>query len=357
MVSMKYSLLTLPVLLAMSSAVPAQQPVITPETPVTSSILHQWLQSGDPRLIAWAADFARRTHDAIVLAEMPQLIEHWNTPQFSGIHESQAAERRAAIAVLDALIQENVQVPVSTVRTVAATFSSQALILISRMPLSASRETLDGWTYRAHGSWSGPLLARVASMMLAKEPDSSFVARVVAAAEENLYVSVTSGGVGSGSGGGSCGDSFGASLFPGWPQVYRYELLENDPNVQSPAIVDLDGDRIASLRVEENAGWGSCGDQVEELDPVTRHRLIAHWLGVQDEDVPWKPAEQISIVWTNKADYEYQLGAAIEAQRQKLRATVETLRQRRFLTGGDAETTAPRLVVTIKCDMKPCPLM
>lgn len=356
-VSMKHSLLTLPVLLAMAIAVPAQQPVITPETPVTSSVLHQWLQSGDPRLIAWAADFARRTHDATVLAEMPQLIEHWKAPQFSGTHESQAAERRAAIAMLDALIQENVLVPVSTLRTVAATFPSQALILISRMPLSASRETLDGWTYRAHGSWSGPLLARVASMMLAREPDSSFVARVVAAAEENLYVSVTSGGLGSGSGGGSCGDSFGTSLSPGWPQVYRYELLENDPNVQSPAIVDLDGDRIAFLRVEENAGWGSCGDQVEELDPVTRHRLIAHWLGVQDDDVPWQPAEQVSIIWTNKADYERQLGAAIEAQRQKLQATLEALRQRRLLTGSDAETDAPRLVVKIKCDMKPCPLM
>jgi hypothetical protein len=354
---MKYSLLTLPVLLTMASAVPAQQPLITPETPVTSSILHQWLQSGDPRLIAWAADFARRTHDTNVLSEMPKLIEHWNLPQFSGTGESQAAQRRAAIALLDALIQENVQVPISIIRVVAESFPSQALILIGRMPLAESREALDGWTYGARGSWGAPLLARVASMMLAKEPDSNFVTRVVAASEEHLFVSITSGGVGSGSGGGSCGDSFGTSLSPGWPQVYRYELLENGASVHSPPIVDLDDDRIGFLRVAENAGWGSCGDGVEALNPVTRHRLIAHWMGVQDEDMPWKLRDQISIVWTNKADYERQLGAVIESHIQELQATVETLRQRGFLTESDAETTAPRLVVTINCEMKPCPLM
>jgi hypothetical protein len=37
-------------LLAMTGAVHAQQPLITSETSVDSEILHQWLHSGDPRL-------------------------------------------------------------------------------------------------------------------------------------------------------------------------------------------------------------------------------------------------------------------------------------------------------------------
>lgn len=354
---MKYSLLALPVLLAMASAVPAQQLVITPETPVTSSILHEWLQSGDPRLIAWAADFARRTDDTTVLREMPTALAHWTIPQPFDIDESQAAQRRAVMAVLDALIQEKVDVPIPAIKAVAEFFPAQAVILISRVPLAESRATLDGWTDEARASWVGRVQERVASMMLAKDPDSSFVARVVAASEENLGVSVTSGRGKPGGGWGACGDWFGRPLSPGWPQIYRYELIENHPNAHWFPVIELDGDGIYALRMEENAGGGSCGEEVEALNAVTRHRLIAHWLGVKDEDVPWKPAEQISIVWTNKADYEHQLGAAIEAQRQKLRATVETLRQRGFLTESDAETTAPRLVVSIKCDMKPCPLM
>ena len=319
-------------------------------------MLHQWLQSGDPRLIAWAADFARRTHDAAELAELPGLIGHWTTPQFSGANESQAAQRRAAIAVLDALIQENVQVSVPAVKAIAETFPAQALILVGRMPLSQSRETLDSWTWQATQGWNGLLLARVASMMLAKEPDSAFVARVVSASEESLVVHVTSGGYGSGISGGSCGDSFGRAVTQGWPQVYRYELVENNPNANSAPVVDLDGDRIDVLRVEENAGWGSCGDQVERLDPATRHRLIAHWLGVREEEMSWQPVEQVSIAWTNKADYEAQLGAAVELHRQKLVETIGMLRKRGLLTDDSAQSLTPRLVVAISCDIKPCPL-
>ena len=53
----------------------AQQPDITPDMPVDTATLHQWLNSGDPRLVAWAADFARRKHDATILAEMPAWLE------------------------------------------------------------------------------------------------------------------------------------------------------------------------------------------------------------------------------------------------------------------------------------------
>lgn len=343
-------------LLASAFAVPGQQQVITPETPVNSAMLHQWLESGDPRLIAWAADFAQRTHDPAALAEMANLIEHWNAPQFSSNGESQAAQRRAAVAVLDALIRENTQVSILAINAIAETFPAQALILISRMPLSQSRETLDGWTWRATEGPAGLLLARVASMMLAREPGPSLVARVVAASEEHLQVSIISGDGGGIGGSSACGDSLGTSLSPGWPQVYRYELSENNPNANSAPVVDLDGDRIDVLRVEENAGWGSCGEQVERLDPATRHRLIAHWLGVRDAEMSWQPVEQLSIVWKNKADYEAQLGAAVEAHRRKLRETVEILQKRGLLKDESAQSLTPRLVVSISCDIKPCPL-
>src|SRR6202034_946462 len=82
----------------------AQEPRITSETPVDYAILHQWLHSNDPRLIAWAADFARRTHDTKIIAEMPALLEHWSIPHAYDGGESQAAQRRAMAAALDTLI-------------------------------------------------------------------------------------------------------------------------------------------------------------------------------------------------------------------------------------------------------------
>jgi hypothetical protein len=76
----------------------AQQPVVTSEMPVNSEIL---------RLIAWAADFARRTHDTTTIAEMPPLLENWPVPVVTNGSESRPGERKATLAVLDALIQEN----------------------------------------------------------------------------------------------------------------------------------------------------------------------------------------------------------------------------------------------------------
>jgi len=110
-------------LILVAMTLSAQEPLITAETPVNSSVLHLWLHSSDPRLIAWAADFARRTHDAKTVAEMPELLQHWTVPPIFGTDESQAAHRRAVAAVLDTLIQENVQSPIPAIEAVAEFFS------------------------------------------------------------------------------------------------------------------------------------------------------------------------------------------------------------------------------------------
>jgi hypothetical protein len=354
-------------IIVIARILPAQEPLITPETPADTVRLDQWLHSGDPRLIAWGADFARKTHDTKIVAEMPVLLEHWTIPQAYGGDESQAAQRRAVVAVLDTLIQENAQVPVSAIAAVAEFFPNEAAILIGRLPLSESRATLEDWTYGAAGTWSGRTLARIASMMLAKDPGRSrsiwnqelmgFVASVVAAAEEEMQVTVASAKtINEGTGTSTCGDSMGSKLSPGWPQVYAYGLVENDPQTTAPIVVDLDGDRIVSVRVKENGGWGSCNG-VQWLDPSTRHRLIAHWLGVKEKDMSWQPIESSTIVWTDKAAYQRQLGEMIEAQREKLHATVEALRQRDLLTEGEAAMVSPRLIISVRCEIEPCPLI
>jgi hypothetical protein len=72
---------------------------------------------------------------------------HWTIPPAYGGDDPQAAQRRTVLAILDALIQENADVSVSASQAIASSFPSQAAILIGRLPLSASRNTLDSWTY------------------------------------------------------------------------------------------------------------------------------------------------------------------------------------------------------------------
>jgi hypothetical protein len=299
---------------------------------------------------------------------MPELREHWVIPQAIGDGNSQAAQQRAVAAVLDALIQENIRVPIPVIGAVTKFFPEQAAILIARLPLSESRTTLESWTAGETGNWTGRTLARIASMMLAKDPGPSnvfwngkyvgFVASVVASSEEVLHISVVSPhSMSGGTATGNCGDSFGTELPLGWPRIYSYRLLEQNSQSSAPIVVDLDDDRIVSFRAKENDGWGSCGGGIEMLSPSTRHRLIAHWLGVNDKQMSWQPVEDFRIVWTGKAAYQRQLGNIVEGQRAKLHATVEALHQRGLLTDREAAMVAPRLIVKVDCEIKPCPLV
>ncbi len=328
---------------------------------VSEAVLHQWLHSGDPRLVAWAADFAQTKHDETLTAEMPAMLEHWTMPPAYGGDASQTEQRRAILAILDVLIQQNAQVPLPAIRAVAQSFPAQAAILIERHPLSESRQTLESWAF------GDQTLARTAAMTIAKDPVSStavidhqlmsFVAAVVKASEVELQVTVSSDGstpaiVSIGS---ICRDYRGEPLAAGWPQVYNYDLVENDNHDNASPLIDLDGDDIAFRRFKENLQPGSCYG-VQDLNPVTRQRLVAHWLSTAPGGIAWRPVQSFGIAWTNKAAYQQQLGAIIEAQRDKLHAAVEQLRRRSLLTEDDVKTVMPKLVVTIKCEINPCPL-
>jgi hypothetical protein len=332
--------------------------------PVDSAVLDQWLHGSDPRLVAWAADFARRRHDTQVIAQMPALLEHAHLPPTWGGDQVEAAQRRAVLVMLDALIQENADVPVTAIEAVAPSFPAQASVLIARHPIAESRRTLEDWVYGETGPRSSQTLARVAAMLLAKDPagarlfadhqERSFVAAIVDASEEELHVAVRAdGGLGSGGGSTTCGDFLGAPLAAGWPQVYAYDLVENNSQSIDRVVVDLDGNSIATRRFEENRPWGSCNG-VEPLNPVTRHRLIAYWLGVSAKDMLWQPVEGSTIQWSNQAEFESRLGAIVDEERRKLAVSVAGLRERGLLR--ETEAAMPRLVVSIECQMEPCPL-
>lgn len=367
---------TLLFLLFSTVIVAAQEPVITPDTPVDAATPQHWLHSNDPRLIVWAADFARSKHDATLFPAMADWLQHWGMPPIYGDQDWQAMQSREVrslpiLAVLDTLIQENAQVPIPAINAVALSFPAQATILITRHPLSESRETLEDWARGTMGTWSERTLARIALMILAKDPGPSasfwysadpfeavgFVGSVVQLSQAKLQIVVNSDGASPPIvGGAACGDSGGRKPTPGWPPVYDYALLDHEPGA-SNTIVELNGDRISYYRAESNGvALGACHGTTW-LDPYyTLHELIAYWLGVKPQDMSWQPQQNFGIKWSGQASYRRRLAEIIESERKKLQVTVEALRQRGFLTEDEATLPAPRLVVTIQCDLKPCPL-
>jgi hypothetical protein len=341
---------------AATRALPAQTPEITETTPVSPATLRQWLHGDDPRLIAWAADFAVRTHNQELLTEIPPLLEHWHRLRIIKTGEAYSDERRALQSLLDALIQAQIQVTTSTIRAIADEFPAQAIILIVRMDPASSRPLLEEWSQRPTAEYPGALLARVASMMLSLAPQPPFVSRVLSESQNTLNVWISSGTEGRGVGmSTACGDSFGTKLEAGWPRVYAYDLVESDAEPKAAQLVELDVDVIAYRRFEENRPWGSCYG-IQPLNAMTRYKLILHWLKATSASMRWHPTDDVWIEWTNQADYEQQLGHLVEDQRRKLAETVLELTRKGLLEPSYPSSQGPRLIVTIKCLLDPCPI-
>ncbi len=341
-----------------AAAMQAQEPEITPETHVDAATIEQWLHGNDPRLVAWAADFARRGADGQLIGEIPAVLEHTVIPS---PQDGDRDQRLAVLALLDAVIQQqDVQVSAAAIARVATAFPAQALVLISRLPFAESRSILNDWSYGVTPSWDTRRLERVASMMLAQHPDPEFVERIAAAAGQTMTVHVASSDSGYGGGSGCCGDSLGGPPRSGWPQVYNYGLTENDPQETplssgSQLVIDLADDRIVARRFAENGGWGSCNG-VENLDDVTRHRLLAYWLGMKPVEMSWQPTSEVAIVWTDQASYEGKLGALVNEERKKMVGAVKELESRSLLSEEQVDSISPKITVSIECDITPCPV-
>lgn len=341
-----------------------QPPTMDENTPVSTALLQQWLHSGDPRLVAWAADFARRTHDRTVLQEIPAVLDGWMWPAPNNFATGMP-QRWAAMAMLDALIQENVAVPLRTIEAAADEMPSQALILTARLPPSESQRKLSDWAGGSRSGLQPELMARVAVMLLANDPRGvrilqagmhrSLVGFVTAAAEEELVVTLLPPGASSNRGGsGGAGSMVTGSMPLGWPIVYGYGLDETIRSDDRPTLASLGNDRVVWVRYA-NSGSGSWSS-VEPLDASTRHRLLAWWLGVPAKEMTWQPQVFEDVYWTSRAAYLAQLGALVDAERGKQRETVSLLQRKQLLTDAEAAEVMPALKVTVHCEIRPCPI-
>jgi hypothetical protein len=280
-------------------------------------------------------------------------------PPIAGGYEEQAAQRRAVLALLDVLIQENVQVSMPVIRSVAEKFPAQAMLLVEKVPLTNSESTLTDWTFNRDGIVSGTR-AHAAAMILAKAAKSFFVYRILDGFTQHVTIHIVSPGMGvGGETGGSCGDSGSLPPTPGWPEVYAYGLLENSADSEgktsrSIPVVNLGNHIIEAERYAENRGWGGCSTR--QSDAVFRHELIAYWIGMKPQDMAWQPDQSFTIVWSTKRAYEQQVGSLIEASRAAMSSTRLKLEHRGLLGEQEIDGTFPQIAIKVECDIAPCPL-
>lgn len=334
----------------------AQNPAISAEMEVAPGTLQAWLHGDDPRLVAWAADFAHRRNDAALLAEIPKVLERWSIQSSAGRSDVESARCRAVL--LDVLIQTNAPVSMPVVRAVADDFPAQALLLIERLPLHDARSTLAEWAFGNDGAIKGTR-ARAAAMVLAKQPDAEFVSRILDGIEQRVVIHVVAPhtGVGSGGGGSACSDGGAGVPAQGWPPIYEYGLLESVGPSTGQAdgipVVRLGSNAITALRYREYQVLGRCFVFFSEAE--LRFEFVAYWLGVEPERMSWQLDESLNVEWTTKAAYERAVGKFLESQRALMTRTLQQL-EAKGLVDRKIAIDFPRIAVSYECDVTPCPL-
>ena len=319
----------------------------------TSANIQTWLESKDPRLIAWGAYFARENNDTAALDLAAQLVKRSLVQGGPDLLSPDRPHYDALSEVLDALIQRRVLLSAEFLGYVSRSHPVQTIILLSMLPSAEQTENLMQWYGGARPG--GPdHLERVSAMFLSKSPPPGFAANILASSEERLvvYVVPTKGmGVGFGGGSGGVCSDFGISRPPvGWPDIPWYHLTQNDNSGIDPLLVESGGDRIFWQRSGPGGSIRTCAGQVTSLTPETRHHLLAEMLGQRDEAMSWPTQKVVNIAKESDEQVQRDIGATIQAEQAILLKSVQDFQTRGFITPEEARTVLPKLSVTIRYD-------
>ncbi len=325
----------------------AQDGDIAVQTKATSNDIESWLDSGDPRLTAWAAYFSVRNSDPSGDATMVEILDRW-VQASSQRDELSGAEQDAFVAILDALIQHNRSVSPETLAALAEKFPAQAAILAGRLSIDESLPLLQSW-YGLRKNGKSPALARIAAMMLSKSPPPGFASSILRETREIVQVSVVDPGVGVGGGSGSCfGVGDGISPRPGWPAIYRYAIEENAQKPDESFLVAAGGDRITYWRTTDPVRPMS----IRSLGDETRRHLLLEMLGGNRTALQWETFQQQSLEWTGPDDFVSDLRQIVDGETTKLRETVDEFVAQGLVAPDEAAKARPRLFVRVIDDRR-----
>src|SRR5271163_1252980 len=305
----------------------------------------------DPRLVAWAAHDAVASGDGSQIQRLLSLASQW--PALSGqstdganpaeLAMQRQDERDAMAAVVDALIQMKVAVPVDTLRGLAADFGNDVAVLLSRMPPEqAGALSFEFYRDQAEQNYG---LRYVSAALLALHPVPGFAADLIGKVKVQATVLVVLpgglGGVGGGSS--SCGGSFGEFTRSDWPMIGQYSLYEGKDYGDLQLVGGIDP--VYARPFESSHYRGSFS--AVSLGPNQRVRLIAEMLEISAEDIPWKTMVDRTIEFESPGQFEGALTDFVNEQQEMHRATVAALEARKLLTVSEAERSLPQLEVIL----------
>lgn len=382
----------------------AQESLAVP-TQATSEEVYQWLQSDDPRMVAWGATFAAKNHDTSMAPYLARLAEEW-VPLTTAYHEDgsgpmwtdeEKARVRAMSCVLDALIQMHGTVSPGAIQKLTANFTGQALTLFAYMPeperrtfaesVYAERQVgaeywpvslvnertrvplLPGFDDIEHQSADGELI-HVAAAILANDPPPGFVSSLLNETTMPLGIWVSDRGFSppiAMSGGGT----FLATPQPkGWPEQWTYVVKEKWPKQQEaktvasvpnssnvcpaccpPAYGELDaGEEVIVPGIPAITTQRAMFPADSDFEPFTsnvRLQLLHAMLGDTSRPRGGRLQESESVPFSNDGAFQVAVQQGVVKREQEFQTLSKELAAKGLMTTAEAQNAWPTLQVMV----------
>jgi hypothetical protein len=329
----------------------AQSDVFVPNSATIDDIL-KWLQSSDPRMVAWGAYFAAENKVDVAMPSLQRLAEQWQVlPRDGRAHSlpwanEEQQQLNTMSAVLDALIQRNQMLSVETLRRLSANFPAQTSIFLARMPHDEALPLL--WEMYRDKEGSHWQQQRVAASLMALHPPPGFVASLLADTKVTLTLEVLDpgeNGIGRGEGTRDCGGML-QSESSTWPKTGKYFLWDNRYHDPSSVLL-VEGDSpifyTRGLAVTDNGGT-QC-TVMENLSPAIHRVLLAQMAGVPVKEMGWDTYEVWTVDYENDAQYLRKANEILAERERRFSATARIFLEKNLITPDEVARARPDLMV------------
>lgn len=318
------------------------------------STIETWLQSDDPRLVAWAAHDALLSHDRQLISQMLTIAGQWQplTPQDANekirpLSQELKDKRDAMAAVVDGLIQMDVVVPADPLRALAPDFGNEVAILLARMPADDAQPLALGFYQSPAGHGYG--LQYVSAALLAQRPPEGFAVDLLKSIRVVADVFVLDPGAG-GVGRGVAGDCFRqpTEFRRDWPSTGQYRISKQKDD---GAVMVVGGVNPVYATRELSTTYLDEDCPSPYLGPNERQRLIAEMLDIAPESMPWRTELTMEIEFVSSEQFDFELHRFIDEQQEKYRQTAAALAARGMMNLAEVDEALPRLTLAIS-DMR-----
>lgn len=317
------------------------------------ALVRQWLESGDPRLAAWAAHAVLEDRRDALLPAVESTIERWITTVHAHPSLWDQDHWYGMTAMLDAVIQRDGELPAATLASMDVPNFPQAarIVLLLRLPWTEAEPV---WKALYRPDSEDFATTRVAAEMLASHPPEGFAADQLRRIKLSgrIVVMDDSGGVSGGSIGGGitcCGALQLRSR--DWPEAGSYALRDStlqDSARHASAKVLLDRPVPVYLIREVNRQGhpGVCGG-FSALTDAMRLELLGGMLGQDPAGMQIELTPQLLLSFRNRENYRVQVMAFVDDQKAKFDRVAAELAARGLLTDEERRDISLHLSLTL----------